>query len=58
MVTRAVINFSFMQGKAPKEIHPTLTETLACFLPGLAEDLSSPLYFINKFMKVIVVDIY
>jgi len=58
METRAVINFSFMQGKAPKEIHPTLTETLACFLPGRAKDLSALRYFINKFMKVIVVGIY
>ena len=35
--------FSFLQGKAPKEIHAILTETLACFLPGLAKDLSAPL---------------
>ena len=26
--TRAVINFLFLQGKAPKEIHAILTETL------------------------------
>ena len=32
-----------MQGKAPKEIHAILTETLACFLPGQAKDLSAPL---------------
>jgi len=32
------------QGKAPKEIHGILTETLACFLPGQAKDLSAPLY--------------
>jgi len=38
--TRAVkVSFS-LQGKAPKEI---LTETLACFLPGRAKDLSAPL---------------
>ena len=43
--TRAVIKFSFfLQGKAPKEIHAILTETLACFLPGRAKDLSAPLY--------------
>ena len=48
----------FMQGKAPKEIHPTLTETLVFFLPGRAKDLSAPLYFINKFMKITVVEIY
>jgi len=32
-----------LQGKAPKEIHAFLTETLACFLPGRAKDLSAPL---------------
>jgi len=32
--TRAVTKFLFfLQGKAPKEIHAILTETLACFLP-------------------------
>ena len=31
--------FSF-QDEAPKEIHAILTETLACFLPGRAKDLS------------------
>jgi len=41
--TRAVIKFVFLQGKAPKEIHAIPTETLACFLPGLAKDLSAPL---------------
>ena len=35
-----------MQGKAPKEIQAILTETLACFLPGRAKDLSAPLYII------------
>ena len=40
---RAVIKFSFLQGKAPEEIHAILTETLACFLPGRAKDLSAPL---------------
>jgi len=33
-----------LQGKAPKVIHAILTETLACFLPGRAKDLSAPLY--------------
>ena len=37
-------SFLFLQGKAPKEIHAILTETLACFLPGRANDLSAPLY--------------
>jgi len=32
-----------LQGKAPKEIHAILTETLACFLLGRAKDLSAPL---------------
>jgi len=40
--TPAVIKFPFLQGKAPKEIHAILTETLACFLPGRAKDLSAP----------------
>jgi len=31
----------FVQGKAPKEIHAILTETLACFLPGRAKDFSA-----------------
>jgi len=42
--TRTVIKFFFLQGKAPKEIHTILTETLACFLPGRAKDLSASLY--------------
>ena len=41
--TRAVTKF-FWQGKAPKEFHAILIKTLACFLPGLAKDLSAPLY--------------
>jgi hypothetical protein len=40
--TRAIISF-FLQDKAPKEIRAILTETLACFLPGRAKDLSEPL---------------
>ena len=28
-----------LQGKAAKEIHAILTETLACFLPGRVKDL-------------------
>jgi len=40
---RAVIKFVFLQGKAPKEIHAIMTETLACLLPGRAKDLSAPL---------------
>jgi len=37
-------SFFFLQGKALKKIHATLTETLACVLPGRAKDLSAPLY--------------
>ena len=45
METRAVkFPPPFPQGKAPKEIHAILTETLACFLLGRAKDLSEPLY--------------
>jgi len=40
---RALIKFLFLQGKAPKEIRAILTETLDCFLPGLAKDLTAPL---------------
>ena len=32
------------QGKAPKEIHAILTETLACFPLPRAQDLSATLY--------------
>jgi len=43
--TRDVLKFTiFLQGKTPKEIHAILTETLTCFLPGRANDLSAPLY--------------
>ena len=41
--TRAAIKLFFLQGKAPKEIHAILTETLACLRPGRAKDLSAPL---------------
>jgi len=40
----AVIKFLFLQGKALTEIHAILTETLTCFLPGRAKDLSAPSY--------------
>ena len=43
--TRAVI--FFLQGKAPKEIHAILTETLVCVLPGRAKDFSAPLYILT-----------
>jgi hypothetical protein len=49
--TRAVIKFPFLQGKAPKEIHAIMTETLACFLSGRAKDLSAP--FHDEILSVI-----
>ena len=36
METRAVIKFYFLQGKAPKEIHTILTETLGEHAPSYA----------------------
>ena len=48
METRAVIKYFFLQGKASKEIRAILTETLACFLPGRAKDLSAPLYCVVR----------
>ena len=41
---RELSSFFFLQGKAPKEIHAILTETLAYFLPGRAKDLTASLY--------------
>ena len=40
----------FLQGKAQKEIHAILTETLACSVPGLAKELSTPLYLLPLVM--------
>jgi hypothetical protein len=42
-IEKRAIKFFFLQGKAPKEIHDILTETLASFLPGRAKDLTAPL---------------
>jgi len=50
--TRAVIKFLFLQGKTPKEIHAILKETLACFLPGRAKELSAPLYLIVPYQDI------
>ena len=47
---QASIKFFFLQGKALKEIHAILTETLAYFLPGRAKDLSAPLYMWMKLL--------
>ena len=53
---RAVIKFFFsQQGKALKNIHAILTETLACFLPVQAKDLSTPLYFLMDKGDMLVV---
>ena len=41
-----------MQGTVPKEIHAIPTETLACFLPGRAKDLSAPLYGLHEMFKM------
>jgi len=38
-------SFFLLQGKAPKEIHAILIETLTFFLPGQAKDLSAPLCY-------------
>jgi len=45
--TQVVIKFLFLQGKALKKIHTILTETLSCFLPGRAKDLSAPLNIVS-----------
>ena len=42
--TAIKVSFFFLHGKAPKEIHAILTETLACFPPGRAKDLSALLW--------------
>jgi len=50
--TRSVMKFLFLQGKAPKETYAILTETLACFLPGRAKELSAPLYLWLSHVRV------
>jgi len=61
--TRAVIKFLFfLQGKVLKEIQNILTETLACFLPGRAKDLSAPRYMyeteLRKIAGYVIIQIY
>ena len=59
--TRGAIKFFFLQGKVPEEIHAILTETLACFLPGRAKDLSAPLYLhlvAHSFIMRVVSSLY
>ena len=43
---RELSKFFFLQSKAPKQTHAIPTETVACFLPGRAKDLSAPLYYL------------
>jgi len=52
--SRRELSSSFLQDKEPKEIHAILTETLACFLPGRAKDLSAPLYVDKSFILSMV----
>jgi len=42
-----------MQDKAPKEIHAILRETLACFFPVRAKDLSARLYVVYSSVSII-----
>jgi len=50
--TRAVKFFFPLQGKALKEIHAILKETLACFPPGRAKDLiSTPVMASRKYIQ-------
>ena len=44
--------FFFLQGKAPKEIHAILRETLAHFLPGRDKDLRHPVNFNENLRKL------
>ena len=55
--TRAVVKFCFLQGKAQWEIHAILRETLACFLPGRAKDLSASLSIVTDYFnsKIIII---
>ena len=47
-------SFFFLQGKAPKEIHAILTETLDCLLPVRAKDLSAPLFIFKAQFNAIL----
>ena len=44
--------FFFLQGKAPKEIHAILTETIAYFFPVRAEDIPAPLWLPVGFVQI------
>jgi len=47
METQAVIKFFFPARQGAKGNHAILPETLVCFLPGRAKDLSAPLQSIR-----------
>jgi len=63
LLVNSILNFYYSQMHArpfglhnmitaissPKIVHAILTETLACFLPGRAKDLSAPLYCIQVY---------
>ena len=53
---RELSSFFFfpLQGKAPKEIHAILTETLACFLPGRTKDVTAPLFSMTDSMSCVL----
>ena len=44
----------FLQGTGPREIHAILTETVACFLPDRAKDLSAHVYVHNVYKALLV----
>ena len=48
--TRAIIKFFFSARQRTEKIHAILTETLACFLPGRAKDLSALPYLSILFL--------
>ena len=48
METRAVVKFSCLQRKGPKEIRVILAETFARFLPGRVKDFSAPPVYLKK----------
>jgi len=56
--SRRELSSSFFspQGNAPKKIQEILTETLACFLPGRAKELSAPL--VTQCHRVIAKEIH
>jgi len=41
--------FLFLRDKPPLEIYTILTESLTCFLPGRAKDLSASLWFHGQY---------